>query len=145
MYALDKSMKKKNYYFSRQRKHQDNISSLMGQVLDGNKEIKAFNMSDNLNTYLKNYKKLWKKDYLKKRKYNDNFYVLVPTILGFGKIVIYLILIYLILNGRYDVATLVLVVGYYENIENEFERLSDKLDNVSSFSIMLDRIYNFKL
>lgn len=141
MYALDKSMKKINYYFSRQRKHQDNISSLMGQVLDGNKEIKAFNMSDNLNTYLKNYKKLWKKDYLKKRKYNDNFYVLVPTILGFGKIVIYLILIYLILNGRYDVATLVLVVGYYENIENEFERLSDKLDNVSSFSIMLDRIY----
>lgn len=141
MYALDKSMKKKNYYLSRQRKHQDNISSLMGQVLDGNKEIKAFNMSDNLNTYLENYKKLWKKDYFKKRKYNDNFYVLVPTILGFGKIVIYLILIYLILNGRYDVATLVLVVGYYENIENEFERLSDKLDNVSSFSIMLDRIY----
>lgn len=141
MYALDKNMKKKNYYLSRQRKHQDNISSLMGQVLDGNKEIKAFNMSDNLNTYLKNYKKLWKKDYLKKRKYNDNFYVLVPTILGFGKIVIYLILIYLILNGRYDVATLVLVVGHYENIENEFKKLYGKLDNVSSFSIMLDRIY----
>lgn len=141
MYALDKNMKKKNYYLSRQRKHQDNISSLMGQVLDGNKEIKAFNMSDNLNTYLKNYKKLWKKDYFKKRKYNDNFYVLVPTILGFGKIVIYLILIYLILNGRYDVATLVLVVGYYENIENEFKKLYGKLDNVSSFSIMLDRIY----
>lgn len=141
MYALDKNMKKKNYYLSRQRKHQDNISSLMGQVLDGNKEIKAFNMSDNLNTYLENYKKLWKKDYLKKRKYNDNFYVLVPTILGFGKIAIYLILIYLILNGRYDVATLVLVVGYYENIENEFKKLYSKLDNVSSFSIMLDRIY----
>ena len=141
MYALDKNMKKKNYYLSRQRKHQDNISSLMGQVLDGNKEIKAFNMSDNLNTYLKNYKKLWKKDYLKKRKYNDNFYVLVPTILGFGKMVIDLILIYLILNGRYDVATLVLVVGYYENIENEFKKLYGKLDNVSSFSIMLDRIY----
>lgn len=141
MYALDKNMKKKNYYLSSQRKHQDNISSLMGQVLDGNKEIKAFNMSDNLNTYLENYKKLWKKDYFKKRKYNDNFYVLVPTILGFGKIVIYLILIYLILNGRYDVATLVLVVGYYENIENEFKKLYGKLDNVSSFSIMLDRIY----
>lgn len=141
MYALDKNMKKKNYYLSRQRKHQDNISSLMGQVLDGNKEIKAFNMSDNLNTYLENYKKLWKKDYFKKRKYNDNFYVLVPTILGFGKIAIYLILIYLILNGRYDVATLVLVVGYYENIENEFKKLYSKLDNVSSFSIMLDRIY----
>ena len=141
MYALDKNMKKKNYYLSSQRKHQDNISSLMGQVLDGNKEIKAFNMSDNLNTYLENYKKLWKKDYFKKRKYNDNFYVLVPTLLGFGKIVIYLILIYLILNGRYDVATLVLVVGYYENIENEFKKLYGKLDNVSSFSIMLDRIY----
>lgn len=141
IYALGKNMKKRDYYLSGQRKHQDSISSLMGQVLDGNKEIKAFNMNENLNTYLENYKKLWRKDYFRKRIYADNVYVLVPTILGFGKIIVYLILIYLILNGRYDVATLVLVIGYYENIETEFTKLYDKLDKVSANSTKVDRIH----
>lgn len=141
IYALGKNMKKRDYYLSGQRKHQDSISSLMGQVLDGNKEIKAFNMNENLNTYLENYKKLWRKDYFRKRIYADNVYVLVPTILGFGKIIVYLILIYLILNGRYDVATLVLVIGYYENIETEFTKMYDKLDKVSANSTKVDRIY----
>ena len=141
IYALGKNMKKRDYYLSGQRKHQDSISSLMGQVLDGNKEIKAFNMNENLNTYLENYKRLWRKDYFRKRIYADNVYVLVPTILGFGKIIVYLILIYLILNGRYDVATLVLVIGYYENIETEFTKMYDKLDKVSANSTKVDRIH----
>lgn len=141
IYALGKNMKKRDYYLSGQRKHQDSISSLMGQVLDGNKEIKAFNMNENLNTYLENYKKLWRKDYFRKRIYADNVYVLVPTILGFGKIIVYSILIYLILNGRYDVATLVLVIGYYENIETEFTKMYDKLDKVSANSTKVDRIH----
>lgn len=141
IYALGKNMKKRDYYLSGQRKHQDSISSLMGQVLDGNKEIKAFNMNENLNTYLENYKKLWRKDYFRKRIYADNVYVLVPTILGFGKIIVYLILIYLILNGRYDVATLVLVIGYYENIETEFTKMYHKLDKVSANSTKVDRIH----
>lgn len=111
MFALGKNMKKRDYYLFRQRKHQDSIASLMEQVLDGKKEIKAFNMSENLNTYLDNYKKLWRKDYFKERKYNDNVYVFVPTILGFGKIIVYLILIFLILNNKYNVAILVLVLG----------------------------------
>lgn len=141
IYALDKNMRKRDFYLNGQRKHQDSISSLMGQVLDGNKEIKAFNMNENLNTYLENYKKLWRKDYFRKRRYADNIYVFVPTILGFGKIIIYLILINLILSGKYEVATLVLVIGYYENIEDVFERLYDGLEKVSANSTKIDRIY----
>ena len=141
IYALDKNMRKRDFYLNGQRKHQDSISSLMGQVLDGNKEIKAFNMNENLNTYLENYKKLWRKDYFRKRRYADNVYVFVPTILGFGKIIIYLILINLILSGKYEVATLVLVIGYYENIEDVFEKLYAGLEKVSANSTKVDRIY----
>lgn len=141
IYALGFNMKKRDYYLSFQRKHQDDISSLMGQVLDGNREIKAFNMEESLNNYLEKYKKVWRRNYFKTRKYNDNFYVLVPTILGFGKIGIYFILAFLILNGNYDVSILVLVIGYYENIQNEFTTLNDKLDGVSTNSIRLDRVY----
>ena len=141
IYALGFNMKKRDYYLSFQRKHQDDISSLMGQVLDGNREIKAFNMEESLNNYLEKYKKVWRRNYFKTRKYNDNFYVLVPTILGFGKIGIYFILAFLILNGNYDVSILVLVIGYYENIQNEFTKLSDKLDEFSANSIRLGRVY----
>ena len=34
-----RDLKKEEYYLNGQRKHQDSISGLMGQVLDGNKEI----------------------------------------------------------------------------------------------------------
>lgn len=141
IYALGFNIKKRDYYLSFQRKHQDDISSLMGQILDGDREIKAFNMGESLNNYLEKYKKVWRRNYFKTRKYNDNFYVLVPTILGFGKIGIYFILAFLILNGSYDVSILVLVIGYYENIQNEFTKLSDKLDEFSANSIRLGRVY----
>lgn len=142
LYALSKNMIKKNYYLGGQRKYQDSISGLMGQVLDGNKEVKSFNIKDDIAVYLENYKKQWRKNYFSKRKYNDNIYVLVPTILGFGKILIYLVLIYLILQGKYDVATLVLVVGYYENVESKFRKSYDCLDSISANSTRVDRAYN---
>lgn len=142
LYALNKNMIKRDYNLTRQRKYEDNISGLMGQVLDGNKEIKSFNMKEDIKSYLNDYKKKWKKSYFIKRNYEDHIYVLVPTILGFGKILIYLILIYLILNGKYDVATLVLVIGYYENIQTKFENLYDCLDNISANSTRVDRAFN---
>ncbi|MBE6160306.1 MAG: ABC transporter ATP-binding protein [Lactobacillales bacterium] len=141
IYALSKNMKKRDYYLAGQRKHQDSISGLMGQVLDGNKEIKSFNMKEDLNIYLENYKKQWRKDYFNKRTYNDNVYVLVPTILGFGKILVYFILIHLILKGHFEVATLVLVIGYYENIETQFSQFFSCLDSISGNSTRVDRVY----
>ena len=142
LYFLHKNIVKKNYYLNGQRKYQDKISGLMGQVLDGNKEIKSFNMENNITTYLENYKKYWRKNYFNKRKYINNIYVFIPTILGFGKIFIYFILIYLILHNKYDVATLVLVIGYYENVESRFTKFYECLNKISDNSIRVDRIYN---
>lgn len=49
-----------------QRREQDNVSSLMGQVLDGSKEIKSFNMTKNLEDYLEKYKSVREKIILRK-------------------------------------------------------------------------------
>ncbi len=141
LYTSAKNMEKKEFYLAGQRKHQDNISGLMGQIIDGNKEIKSFNMEDDISGYLENYKKQWRKNYFKKRKYNDNVYVFVPAILGFGKILIYLISIYLILDGKYNIATLVLIIGYYENVQTEFSKFFNKLNDISGNTTRVDRIY----
>lgn len=141
IYTLGKNMKKRDFYLTQQRRQQDNVSGLMGQVLDGSKEIKSFNMKEDLNVYLENYKKSRKKSYFKKRIYDDNIAVVIPSILGFGKIAVYLIMIILILNGYYEVATLVLVIGYYENIQAKYEKFYSCLNNLSSYSTRVDRVY----
>ena len=141
LYSLSKNMEKKEYYLAGQRKYQDSISGLIGQVLDGNKEIKSFNMKEDISNYLEIYKRKWRKNYFKKRKYNDNVYVLVQLIMVFGKILIYFIAIKLILNGEYNVSMLILVIGYYENIQEEFSKFFDRLDSISSNATRVDRIY----
>ncbi|MBS7020446.1 MAG: ABC transporter ATP-binding protein [Firmicutes bacterium] len=141
IYTIGKLMKRREYHYARQRKHEDSISGLIGQVLDGNKEIQAFDMKDDLNNYLEIDKKKWKTDYFQTRKYIDRMFVLVPAFLGLGKICAYIILIVLILQGKYEVATLVLVIGYYENIEKEFDNTLDRLYKLSENATRVDRIY----
>ncbi len=129
--ALSKNTKKRDYYLEKQRRQQDSIAGVMGQALDGNKEINAFNMEDDMSEYLDGYKKLWKRDYFKRRHYNDNIFVLVPMIFGLGKVVIYGVLIYLILQGSYELSALVLVIGYFERMEDSFGWSSDLMTELS--------------
>lgn len=142
IFVLGHNTKRRDYYLTNQRREQDNISGLMGQVLDGSKEIKSFNMSEDLELYLKKYKEVRKKNYFRKRHYDNSIAVLVPNILGIGKLFVYGLLIFLILNGQYEVSILVLVIGYYENIETEYEKFYTCLNNLSSNSIRIDRVYN---
>lgn len=138
---LNKNLEKRDHYFNGQRKYQDDIADLMVQVIDGNKEVKSFNMQDDLRKYLDHYKKFWKKNYFLKRKYDDRADVVAPIILGIGKIIIYMIAINLILNNIYGISILVLVIGYYEDIESKIELLYKKLEIVSANSIRIDRVY----
>lgn len=140
-YSVIRNLDKRNFYIAGQRYHQDNISGLMGQVIDGNKEIKSFNIGDELENYLDDYKKEWSFDYKKKRYYGDNAEVLTPMILSFGKILIYFIAIHLVLQGQYSVAALVLVIGYYENIEDCFYSFYKCIDSIFSNTTRVDRVH----
>ncbi len=138
--CLSYNMKKRDEYLKKQREYQDEVSGIMGQVIDGSKEIKAFNMTDDIEKYLNKYKASWNKFYLKKRKYQDRIDVLIRSLLGIGEVLAYLIMIILILNNKYEIATLVLVIGYYENIENELDKLFNVLAELSSKSIRVERV-----
>lgn len=142
IYRLISNMMKRDYYLANRKKHQDDVSNLLNQVLDGNKEINAFNMSDTLANYLNDYKRYWKNDYKLETKYDNRVYVTVPTILGVGKILIYLLLVYLILNEGLLVSTLILVIGYYENIQNQFSYLYTQLNLLTKNLNSVDRVHD---
>lgn len=139
--SISKNLKLRDYYLEKERKYNDDISELMGEVIDGNVEVKSFNMKDDLSKYLEDSKKNWRKNFFPMRKYHDRSKVLSPMILTTGKILVYFIAIYLILKGQYEVGTLVLVIGYFEAIEERIDYTFEKLNGMSQESISVDRIY----
>lgn len=134
------NLKYREKYLTKQRKYQDKISSLLGETIDGSKEIQAFNMEDKLNDYLNNYKHLWTKSYLTKRKYQDRVSVIGDVFIQFFKVFLYFFFAILILNGKYDIATLVLVVGYIEDCEDYFWYIKEKTSSLSGMQTRVDRL-----
>ena len=134
-------MRRRDYYADRRRTHQDEISSLYNQIIDGHKEVHAFNLEKDLRAIIQNEKKEWKKDYHLQRLHSDLGGALTPFIQGLGRIVAYAIAAYLILRGEYSVATLVLVVGYYENMHESFDDATDILTEITRSNVAIERVY----
>ena len=142
LYLLDKGQKKRDYYLNGQRKQQDKIVEMFTQILDGNKEIKSFSMSDKLNDYLNLYKKEWGKQYFLKRKYWDINECILPILIIVAKITSYVIVIFEILKGNMNVGMLILVVGYIDRIETENTEFFKRINKMSASSVRIDRLYN---
>ena len=142
LYLLDKGQKKRDYYLNGQRKQQDKIVEMFTQILDGNKEIKSFSMSDKLNDYLNLYKKEWRKQYFLKRKYWDINECILPILIIVAKITSYVIVILEILKGNMNVGMLILVVGYIDRIETENTEFFKRINKMSASSVRIDRLYN---
>ena len=142
LYLLDKGQKKRDYYLNGQRKQQDKIVEMFTQILDGNKEIKSFSMSDKLNDYLNLYKKEWRKQYFLKRKYWDINECILPILIIVAKITSYVIVIFEILKGNMNVGMLILVVGYIDRIETENTEFFKRINKMSASSVRIGRLYN---
>ena len=142
LYLLDKGQKNRDYYLNGQRKQQDKIVEMFTQILDGNKEIKSFSMSDKLNDYLNLYKKEWRKQYFLKRKYWDINECILPILIIVAKIISYIIVIFEILKGNMNVGMLILVVGYIDRIETENTEFFKRINKMSASSVRIDRLYN---
>lgn len=139
--------KKRDQYRFIQREHADDISDLYSQIIDGYKEVKTMNMREDLMEYLDNSKQSWRKYHKKQRLHRDLAVGVVPIIIGFGRVLVYLVCTGLILKGEYAIAMLVLVVGYYEDILTRYDKICNAVDNISRSSIAIERLhrlFNFK-
>ncbi|MBR2659659.1 ABC transporter ATP-binding protein [Candidatus Saccharibacteria bacterium] len=134
-------MKKRDYYTLIQRSHQDHISDLYSQLIDGHKEVHSFNLKNDLEQVLEKDKANWKKFFGKKRLHSDLAESIVPFILGVGRIIAYLIAIPLIISGQYTVAMLVLVIGYFENIQECYEEAAAHILELSKSAVAINRMH----
>ncbi|MDO4986929.1 MAG: ABC transporter ATP-binding protein [Candidatus Saccharibacteria bacterium] len=121
--------------------NQDNISGLFAQIIDGHKEIHSFNMKQDLKDYLDHDLELWTNAYRKRRLHTNLGEVIVPAILGAGRLAIYLICVAQIFAGGFTIGTLVLIIGYFEDIQDNYYDIIELLYELTRCSVRVDRVH----
>ena len=129
-------------YLRGQQKYRDKLTDNLSQILNGLGEIKVFNIYDKIKNNFYVIANKWSVQYMKKRKYGNIRSGLMPAIIHLGKIILYLILVYLVLNGKYEVNILVLLITYFENIMSNTKDLMGYSREIREWSISITRINN---
>lgn len=127
-------------YLRGQQKYRDKLTDNLSQILNGLSEIKLFNIYDKIKNKFYIIANKWSEQYMNKRKYMNIKYSLLPFITHFGKVLLYIILVYLVLEGHYKVNTLILLITYFENIMTNTKELMQYSSGLRDKSVSIDRI-----
>ena len=140
--SLGRNLKRRDFFSSSRSTTQDSIANVMGQIIEGNKEIQAFNIQDKIRDHAARFHRQWDYETRSMAFYSANSFALTPTILHIGRIAIYVALTILVISQGFPVATLVLIVGYYANIIDGFQEFAvDHVPDLSTNSVAVDRVH----
>lgn len=140
--AFDYCNIKSTKYLRGQQKYRDKLTDNLSQILNGLGEIKVFNIYKKIKNNFYIIANKWSEQYMFKRKYVNIRSSLLPFIIHFGKVILYLILATLVLNGKYEVNVLVLLITYFENIMTSTKELMGYSRQIREWSISITRINN---
>lgn len=129
-------------YLRGQQKYRDKLTDNLSQILNGLGEIKIFNIYGKIKNNFYIIANKWADQYMKKRKYVNIRASLVPFIIHFGKIALYLLLVFYVLNGKFEVNMLILLITYFENIMTNTKELMEYSKKLREWSISITRINN---
>lgn len=127
-------------YYEGTRKYEDRITDVLNQMLSNIKQIKVLNLLPNLDLNIDKYRKKWKEQYKSKRKHIANRYCLIPGIVYLGKIILYIILAYLVIQKKMKLEQLVLLVSYYEMTISCMNEMLTNLLDLGNYGIRVKRI-----
>lgn len=139
---MNTNSKKISKHYEGTRKYEDKIIDTFNQMLTNLKQVKSLNILDNLNNKLDKTRKNWKDQYKQKRKYLSSRYCIIPYLVYFGKIVLYIFLAFLVVRGSLTLDKLVLLISYFEMTITVTDTMLDYLLNLSNYGIRINRIAN---
>ena len=127
-------------YLTSQEKYNDRLTDNLSQILNGLGEIKTFNIFDKIKNSFYNIANKWSIQYIKRRKYINIKCSLLPFITYLGEIMLYVILVYLVFRGDYQVNTLILLVTYFTNIMTNVKELMEYSSQIREWDVCISRI-----
>lgn len=131
---------KNTFYLKKQRTYADKITGMLSQILTGLKDIKSFGIGDKLNNKLDGYRKRWQESYFLKRKYYFTRKTLVGLIIDFGKITLYVIMIFFLMKGRIQLSIFLLLISYYDKAKESIHTIMGFDVSIMEESVSLYRI-----
>ena len=111
---MNNNSKKVSKYYEGTRKYEDKVIDTLNQMLVNLKQVKSLNMMPSLNKKLDKTRKKWKQEYKGKRSALTSRYCKMPYIVYIGKILLYILLAYLVCEGKMTIDKLVLLISYFE-------------------------------
>lgn len=132
--------KKVNEYYEKQKKNNDQYSSLFSQILNGLQEIKTFHMLPKLHQKLNRIKKEYSKNYMTKRKYYVRRENDVRFITHTFSILLYILLVLLMIRNIIGVDTLVLVIGYFESMITYLDNVIESSSTIREVNVAVRRV-----
>lgn len=127
-------------YYEGTRKYEDKIIDILNQMLSNLKQVKTLNIMPKLNKNLDKTRKKWKTDYKGKRDHMTIRYCMIPFSIYLGKILLYIFLAYLVVNGKMTIDKLVLLISYFEITVTCTDAMLDNLLNLSNYGVRVNRI-----
>lgn len=137
---MNDNSKKVSKYYEGTRKYEDKIIDTLNQMLSNLKQVKILNLMPKLNVNLDKTRKKWKDQYKGKRKYMTSRYSIIPFIIYIGKILLYILLAYLVVNGKMTIDKLVLLISYFEMAITCTDLALENLLNLSNYGVRVNRI-----
>ena len=124
------------------RKYEDKTADLLTQMLSNLKQVKSLNLMPNLNKKIERSKSEWVEQYRRKYKYYFTRYAKLPFIVYGGKILLYVLLGYMVVNGQITIDRLVLLISYFEMSITYSDTILENLLNLSSYGVRVQRVKN---
>lgn len=136
----NKLTKKSTYYFKGQRKYIDKLINLLGQTLNGLKEIKTSNIEKALNKKYDYARIAWGNKYVLRRKYLINYKIDLKYMFYIFKILLYFFLTYLLFSNNITIGIIVLLISYYDNIFNYSLEIINDIGIIRDYVVSLNMI-----
>lgn len=139
---MNENSKRVAKHFEGTRKYEDRNVDILTQMLANLRQVKTLDMMPKLDRNLDKTRKKWKEQYKKKRDYMTARYCSIPFIVYIEKIVLYIFLAYLVINGKMTLDKLVLLISYFEMTITCTDLMLDNLLNLSNYGVRVNRIKN---
>lgn len=137
---MNTNSKNVSKYYEGTRKYEDKITDILNQMLANLKQIKVLNLMPNLNLNINKYRRKWKEQYKGKRKHITTRYCIIPGLVYLGKIVLYIVLAYFVINKKMKLDQLVLLISYFEMTISCMDEMLTNLLDLGNYGVRVNRI-----
>ena len=137
---MNDNSKNVSKYYEGTRKYEDKIVDRLNQMMENPTQVKTMNIMPRLNKSLDIVRDKWKSQYELKRKYIIDRNTYIPYIIYIGKVMLYLVMGYMVINGSMTLDKWFLLISYYEMTMSCADVLFTKLLDLGTYGVRVSRI-----